>query len=115
MNKNVYLANLHEVGLTDIELVGGKNASLGQMLQNLTRLGIKIPNGFVITVAAYHYFIEHNNLREKIREITNSINYNEIESLRRGGLQIRQLIRNSKFPQELSKMIIEKYYELSAE
>ncbi|MER3498986.1 MAG: phosphoenolpyruvate synthase [Chitinophagaceae bacterium] len=113
MNKEVYLANLQEVGLSDIEFVGGKNASLGQMLQNLSKLGIKIPNGFVVTVAAYHYFIQHNNLCEKIKEITRSINYNDIESLRRGGLQIRQLIRNSKFPQELSRLIIDKYYELS--
>jgi pyruvate,water dikinase len=46
---NQYLANLNDVGINDIETVGGKNASLGEMLQNLHKLGIKIPNGFVIT------------------------------------------------------------------
>ncbi len=113
MKKSDFLANLHEVGLNDLDLVGGKNASLGEMLQNLTKLGIQIPGGFIITVAAYQTFIRENNLDETIHSIINGINFDDIESLRRGGLQVRQLIKNSKFPQELSKMIIAKYYELS--
>ena len=113
MNTTDFLANLHEVGLSDLDKVGGKNASLGEMLQNLTKLGIRIPGGFIITVSAYQHFIRENNLDESIHSIINSINFDDIESLRRGGLQIRQLIKNSKFPQELSKMIIAKYYELS--
>lgn len=113
MNKTDFLANLHEVGLKDLEMVGGKNASLGEMLQNLTALGIQIPGGFIITVAAYQTFISENKLDETIRSIINGINFDDIESLRRGGLHVRQLIKNSKFPQELSKLIISKYYELS--
>lgn len=113
MNKTDFLANLHEVGLNDLEMVGGKNASLGEMLQNLTALGIQIPGGFIITVAAYQHFIKENKLDDSIHSIIGSIDFNDIESLRRGGLQVRQLIKNSKFPQELSKMIIAKYYELS--
>jgi len=114
MNTTDFLANLHEVGLHDLDKVGGKNASLGEMLQNLKQLGIRIPGGFIITVAAYRHFILENKLDESIHSIINSINFDDIESLRRGGLQVRQLIKNSKFPQELSKMIIAKYYELSA-
>jgi pyruvate, water dikinase len=113
MNTSVYLTDLNKVGLSDIELVGGKNASLGEMLQNLTSLGIQIPNGFVITVAAYREFIRYNNLDESIRTIINQIKLDDIESLRRGGLQARQLLKNAKFPRELSDAIIEKYYELS--
>src|SRR5436190_7377244 len=113
MNKTDFLANLHEVGLKDLDMVGGKNASLGEMLQNLTKLGIQIPGGFIITVAAYQTFIRENKLDETIHSIINGINFEDIESLRRGGLHVRQLIKNSKFPQELSKMIIAKYYELS--
>ena len=113
MNTTDFLANLHEVGLSDLDKVGGKNASLGEMLQNLTKLGIRIPGGFIITVSAYQHFIRENKLDESIHSIINSINFDDIESLRRGGLQVRQLIKNSKFPQELSKMIIAKYYELS--
>lgn len=113
MKESLYLADLDKVGLADIEHVGGKNASLGEMLQNLTSLGIQIPNGFVITVAAYREFIRYNNLDEAIRNIINQIKLDDIESLRRGGLQARQLLKNAKFPRELSDAIIKKYYELS--
>lgn len=113
MKESLYLADLDKVGLADIEHVGGKNASLGEMLQNLTSLGIQIPNGFVITVAAYREFIRYNNLDEAIRNIINQIKLDDIESLRRGGLQARQLLKNAKFPRELSDAIIAKYYELS--
>ncbi|MFN9711002.1 MAG: PEP/pyruvate-binding domain-containing protein, partial [Bacteroidota bacterium] len=114
MDKSIYLADLNSVGLKDIEQVGGKNASLGEMLQNLTSLGIQIPNGFIITVAAYREFIRFNNLDEAIKTIINQIDFDDIESLRRGGLAARQLLKNSKFPKELSEAIIEKYHELSS-
>ena len=113
MNTSIYLADLHKVGLKDIEQVGGKNASLGEMLQNLTQLGIQIPGGFVVTVAAYREFIRYNNLDQAIQDIINNIKLDDIESLRRGGLQARQLLKNAKFPRDLSDAIIEKYHELS--
>ena len=113
MDASVYLADLHKVGINDIDQVGGKNASLGEMLQNLSQLGIQIPGGFVITVAAYREFIRYNNLDEEIHRIINSIKLDDIESLRRGGQLARQLLKNAKFPRELSDAIIEKYYELS--
>lgn len=115
MKEKNYILKLSEVGLNDIPLVGGKNASLGEMLQNLSSLGIQIPNGFVITVYAYRKFIEFNKLDEQIRSHIKSIDVNNVESLRRGGLQIRHLIRNSKFPHELSDEIITAYYKLSGE
>ncbi len=114
MNESIFLADLHKVGLQDIEQVGGKNASLGEMLQNLSELGIQIPGGFVITVAAYREFISYNNLSESIHNIIDSIKLDDIESLRRGGLQARQLLKNAKFPRELSEAIIAKYHELSS-
>lgn len=104
---------LNQVGIRDIELVGGKNASLGEMIQNLTKLGVNIPGGFVITVHAYQEFIHHNNLDEKIRSFVKQIDYTSVESLRRAGLQIRNLIRNGRFPSALSQEIIDCYYELS--
>ncbi|WEK35458.1 MAG: phosphoenolpyruvate synthase [Candidatus Pseudobacter hemicellulosilyticus] len=104
---------LHEVGMNDLELVGGKNASLGEMLQNLTKLGVNIPGGFVITVHAYNQFVEHNGLAGTIRKLVKEIDYDNVESLRRAGLQIRNLVRNSKFPPSLSAEIIEAYYTLS--
>jgi len=110
-----FILGLHEAGMRDIDRVGGKNASLGEMIQHLGKLGIKIPGGFIITVKAYEIFISHNQLKEKISALIAEVNYENIESLRRAGLQIRSLIRNTKFPPELSNMIIEAYYKLSAE
>ncbi|MES2775691.1 MAG: phosphoenolpyruvate synthase [Bacteroidota bacterium] len=113
MDSSVFLADLHKVGLSDIDQVGGKNASLGEMLQHLAQLGIQIPGGFIITVAAYREFIRFNNLDEAIHKVINQIDLDDIESLRRGGMQARQLLRNGKFPKEMSEAIIQKYFELS--
>ncbi len=104
---------LSEVGINDVEIAGGKNASLGEMLQHLTPLGINIPDGFVITVNAYRRFLEANQLDKAIYDFIKGIDFEELESLRRRGLQIRQLIRNSRFPQELVEEIIEAYSNLS--
>lgn len=112
MNKpNILL--LDQVGINDIDLVGGKNASLGEMLQNLTKMGIRIPGGFVITVNAYNLFISHNSLEQQIKDLIHQIDFSSVESLRRIGLQIRNLVSNSRFPSDLSQEIIQAYYTLS--
>src|SRR5687767_14572879 len=109
-----FILPLNQVGLEDVQSVGGKNASLGEMIRHLEVLGVNIPNGFVITVDAYKQFISSNNLDATIRNIIAEIDFNNIESLRRCGLKIRQLITNSRFPKELSELIIKAYFELSA-
>lgn len=108
-----FILPLESVGIDDLQLVGGKNASLGEMIQNLSSLGIRIPGGFVITVAAYKAFLAYNDLEEKIAQMVNAIDYNQIESLRRGGAQIRQMIKNSRFEKALSEQIIDAYFEMS--
>ena len=67
MHQNVVLLN--EVGMSDLPFVGGKNASLGEMIQNLTRIGVNIPAGFVITVNAYQEFVDKWELRKQGREL----------------------------------------------
>ena len=109
-----YILELSEVGIHDIETVGGKNASLGEMIQNLSELGVNIPNGFVITVAAYRDFLAYNNLEGTIRHIIHTIDYDNIESLRRGGQQVRLLLSNGRFPKEMSEVIIKAYEKLSS-
>lgn len=113
MNKK-FILNLGEVGMSDLETVGGKNASLGEMIQNLSSLGINIPDGFVVTVAAYREFLQYNNLESTIRYIIDSIDYENIESLRRAGQQVRLLLKNGRFPKEMSELIIEAYGKLSS-
>lgn len=110
-----YILELSEVGISDVEIVGGKNASLGEMIQNLSNLGVRIPNGFVVTVAAYRAFLAYNNLEGTIRHIIDTIDYDNIESLRRGGQQVRLLLSNGRFPKDMSETIIQAYQKLSAE
>lgn len=113
MSKPVYLKWLHEVELSDIDTVGGKNASLGEMIQNLEPLGISVPGGFVVTVASYEAFIEHNVLDQKIRDIVAGLDVDDIENIRRTGLAVRTLIKNGKFPEEIWKGIMARYDEMS--
>jgi len=108
-----YLKWLHEVELSDIPTVGGKNASLGEMIQNLGKLGVQVPGGFVVTVASYEGFIAHNVLDQKIRDILAGLDVDDVENIRRTGLAVRTLIKNGKFPEEIWKGILQRYDEMS--
>ncbi|THD66598.1 phosphoenolpyruvate synthase [Robertkochia marina] len=110
---NNYVIFLEEIGMDDLLKVGGKNASLGEMISNLTAQGIKIPNGFAVTADAFDAFIEENDLREKIEDILQQLNVDDIVNLRRTGSEIRKLISNGKFPVGVEKAILNSYYELS--
>lgn len=104
---------LEGLGLSDIALVGGKCASLGEMVTHLSELGINVPSGFAITTAAYYRFMQASGLEQFIKDQIQKIDFKDIESLRRSGLLIRQAISNTKFPYELSIVIIEAYQNLS--
>jgi pyruvate,water dikinase len=107
------IMELNRAGINDIDLVGGKNASLGEMLQHLTALGIKIPQGFIITVAGYNRFLRFNNLETRIRQMIEAIQPEDMASLQQGGAAIRQLITRSPFPPEMIDMICDAYDQLS--
>jgi len=113
MTDRTYLKWLHEVELKDIPTVGGKNASLGEMIQNLSKLGVKVPGGFVVTVASYEAFIAHNGFDQQIRDIVAGLDPDDVESIRRTGLSVRTLIKNGKFPEEIWKGILSRYEEMS--
>jgi phosphoenolpyruvate synthase/pyruvate phosphate dikinase len=68
MNKVSYIRWFNEIGLDDVPLVGSKNASLGEMYQNLTTEGVRVPNGFAVTAEAYRYVLEHNNAWQPLHE-----------------------------------------------
>ncbi|MGB9748353.1 MAG: phosphoenolpyruvate synthase [Candidatus Woesearchaeota archaeon] len=101
-----------QVNIEDVRLVGGKNASLGEMYVNLTKKGINVPNGFAITARAYYYFLEKAGIREKINELLKNLDTKNIEQLQRVGHEIRYLIRNAMMPEELKNAILEAYYHL---
>ena len=88
--KSKYIVNLDEVLLSDLELVGGKNASLGEMMQNLGKLGVNIPGGFALTVDAYWEFISFNKLDKTIRSLIKGMKKDDLVSLRKTGLEIRE-------------------------
>lgn len=108
-----YTIDLKEISIEDISLVGGKNASLGEMMQNLDLLGIKVPSGFAVTVEGYHDFIKHNNLEKKIISLVSTMDEDDFVGFRKIGTTVRQLIRNGKFPKDLKNEIQEKYSQLS--
>ena len=113
MSNSKYTLLFNEIQMNDILRVGGKNASLGEMIKNLTPLGIEVPDGFAITVDAYRYFIEYNNLNDVIKNIIEETNVDDVIDLRKNGLKIRLLIKEGKFPEDLSAEILNAYENLS--
>lgn len=111
--KQTFIKKLNEIGIDDLPTVGGKNASLGEMLQNLTAQDIRVPNGFAVTIDAYDAFINENCLKNKINEALEGLDPTDIIQLRKTGSVIRKLISNGKFPVSVEKSILEAYYVLS--
>lgn len=113
MKSNKLILKLNEAGINDVEIVGGKNASLGEMIQNLSSLGIAIPDGFIVTVKAYHEFIAYNELDQIIPQLISKMDGDNIISLSHTGNEIRTLIEKGLFPENLSKEITQAYQNLS--
>lgn len=102
----------NEVGIGDISLVGGKNASLGEMIQQLAPAGVNVPNGFATTAYAYRYFIQAAGLEENLRSLFSDLDVEDVNNLRQRGKQARSLILHTSFPAELQSAIINAYQEL---
>ena len=98
-----------QLGIEDVPIVGGKNASLGEMYRNLTLKGVKIPNGFAVTAYAYREFIEKSGLKDKIREILSDLDTGNIANLQERGAKVREAILNAELSDELKRIIIEAY------
>ena len=104
-----------ELSIKNVPLVGGKNASLGEMFSQLTRKGVSVPNGFALTSKAYWYYLRANKIDKKIERIFKSFNPNSLESLKKTGKAARELILKVDFPEDLKKEILESYKKLSGE
>ncbi len=98
-----------ELGIEDVPLVGGKNASLGEMYVSLTKIGVKIPYGFSITAHAYRDFIETTKTKERIKEILSDLDTSNLLNLQERGKKVRSVIMDAQFPQELRMHIISAY------
>ena len=101
-----------EVGIADIPIVGGKNASLGEMIQQLKPKGINIPNGFATTAYAYRYFIQSAGLESQLREIFSDLDVENVKNLRERGKKARSLLLHTPFPHQLRDAIIQAYQAL---
>jgi len=104
-----------EIGMKDVGLVGGKNASLGEMYRNLKSKGVEVPGGFAITAYAYKYLIKETGIENKIVEILSDLDVNDIKNLREKGKKIREIISNVEFPEELEEAILEAYHKMMKE
>ena len=103
----------NEISKIDTPLVGGKNASLGEMFSKLTKKGIGIPNGFALTTRAYWYFLKFNRIDEELEKIFERFDPKKIKDLQEKGKKARELILKGRFPQDLEKEILENYRKLS--
>jgi len=102
-----------EITLKDIPLVGGKNASLGEMYRELAGKGVKVPNGFAVTAYAYQYLLDHAGIRDDIKRILKGLDTHNLHNLYDRGRRVRETILQAKFPPELGKEIVESYKKLS--
>jgi len=108
-----YIRTFSQLGMQDVPLVGGKNASLGEMYRQLTGRGIRVPNGFATTAEAYHHFLSHNGLTDRIDERLKDLDPSRIEDLEQAGAQIRRWITHAKIPPDLMTEIADAYQKLS--
>jgi pyruvate, water dikinase len=105
----LYIKPFKQLLLKDVPLVGGKNASLGEMFNRLAKQGVPVPDGFATTSAAFWYVMDYNDLRPLIKAQLAKLDRVEYANLNDIGLQIRTLILNAAFPEDLAKEIIKQY------
>ncbi len=110
-----YIKFFKELNNKDVPIVGGKNASIGEMFQELVSEGIKVPNGFAITSEAYWYLLDSGSIREKIIDLLDGVDVTEIDVLKTRSKKIRELIFGTPFPDDLRKEIFQAYEILSGE
>lgn len=114
MSKQNFIKFFDELRIKDVGIVGGKNASLGEMYQSLSKQGINVPFGFATTASAYNYFMGKSGLKNKIKEILKDLNTHDVKNLMLRGEKVRQVILKTPLPKELEKEIILAYKKLSS-
>jgi pyruvate, water dikinase len=103
-----------ELSGEDVPLVGGKNASLGEMTRSLAPLGVRVPDGFAVTAEGYRHFLEENKLVERLEAEVADLRREDVEGLALASRRIRDLVLGGTFPEELAREITKSYRELSA-
>lgn len=109
---NKYVIWFEHLGMQDVEVVGGKNASLGEMISNLANAGVKVPGGFATTAEAFREFLAHENLDARINAALNALNVDDVKALAATGAEIRQWVIDTPFPAALNEAIEAAYAHL---
>ncbi len=104
---------LKDVGMGDVETVGGKNASLGEMISGLNSQGVRVPGGFATTADAFESFLEYSDLKNKINKLLSSLDVTNIKELTKTGSLIRQWVEEAPFPDSLHQSIVDSYQKLT--
>lgn len=107
--EQVFVKWFEELRIKDVPLVGGKNASLGEMIRNLQEKNVNVPGGFAVTAYAYKYTIEKAGIDKKIKTILKDLNTHDVKNLAARGEKVRKLIRETPLPDELSSEIVKFY------
>ena len=115
MSDQPFILWFKEIGIKDVPLVGGKNASLGEMYQHLTDKGVKVPNGFAITAAAYQHLLKEAGIEQAVKDALEGLDTHNIEDLQAKGQKVRDIILNAKFPADLEDAIKTAYAEMEKE
>jgi pyruvate, water dikinase len=110
-----YVRWLSELGMDDVPVVGGKNASLGEMIQNLTDVGVQVPGGFATTADAYREFLAKDGLDERIQAVLDELDVEDVTALSQAGPRIRGWVMEQPFPSALEAAIDEAFARLTAE
>ncbi|PTA50455.1 phosphoenolpyruvate synthase [Shewanella morhuae] len=110
-----YVLWYQELGMGDVNLVGGKNASLGEMISNLANAGVQVPGGFATTSYAFNEFLEQSGVNQKIYDILATLDVDDVNALAKVGAQIRQWVIDTPFQPAFEQAIREAYDKLAAE
>ncbi len=105
----------NQLGMNDVDRVGGKNASLGEMITNLSSLGVSVPNGFATTAEAFNQFLDQSGVNQRIYALLDVTDIDDVDELSKAGKQIRQWIVDTPFQPALEQAIREAYQQLSAD
>ena len=110
-----YVAWFRDLRMTDVNEVGGKNASLGEMISQLAQSGVRVPGGFATTAFAFREFLKHNKLEERIEAVLRKLDIEDVNALAQSGKQIRQWVIDAPFQRELNEAIATAYRQMLAE
>ena len=115
MSTSGYVRFFEEFGIDDVPLVGGKNASLGEMFQKLSAKGVRIPHGFAITAQAYRYMLDKAGAWDRLHAELDDLDPDDVATLARKGKRAREIVYGAGLPEDLAAEILDAYRTLQQE